>query len=404
MSAKAGQKPDKGGRHGSVRVPIYRTVTRTGISWVAAWYEGSQRKRKGFSDESEALTFATRKAKEIALHGGSNLALTGEQLLVVRRAMDAANRHGVALDVAMTDWAQAKELVGNRTVAEVAREWWKARPVTENPATDKAVEKFIAAKESARRSDRHVRDLRERLDKFASAFRCCIADVTTAGVETWLQSLDVGPRSRRNYLGAVASLAKFAERRGWISRGALDLSGVERAHSEAEVQIFTPDELRRLLDAMRSDLIPFVALGAFAGLRTAEIQRLDWSEVGPEFVDVKAAKAKTRSRRFVPVLPALAGWLAPHRKKEGPVCPLVDVWHGLSPCAEKSGVAWKPNGLRHSFVSYRLAQTRNEGQVALEMGNSPAMIFRHYRALVTPEQAEEWFGVHPRNHPEIPES
>jgi integrase len=285
-------------------------------------------------------------------------------------------------------------------LTEVAREWLKARPVTENPATEKVVEKFIAAKESARRSDRHVRDLRERLDKFASAFRCCIADVTTSSVESWLQSLDVGPRSRRNYLGSVASLAKFAERRGWIPRGALDLSGVERSHSEGEVQIFTPDELRRLLAAMRSDLVPFVALGAFAGLRTAEIQRLDWSEVGPEFIDVKAAKAKTRSRRLVPILVALTKWLEPHRKADGPVCPLVDVWHGLAPYCELAGVAWKPNGLRHSFGSYRLAQTRNEGQVSLEMGNSPAMIFRHYRALVTPEQAEEWFGVHPSKPPE----
>lgn len=76
MSAKAGQKPDKGGRHGSVRVPIYRTVTRTGISWVAAWYEGSQRKRKGFSDESVVSQFAQNRRYRRILASETILART----------------------------------------------------------------------------------------------------------------------------------------------------------------------------------------------------------------------------------------------------------------------------------------------------------------------------------------
>jgi len=27
------------------------------------------------------------------------------------------------------------------------------------------------------------------------------------------------------------------------------------------------------------------------------------------------------------------------------------------------------------------------------MGNSPAMLFKHYRELVTPEQAKTWFEI-----------
>jgi hypothetical protein len=33
--------------------------------------------------------------------------------------------------------------------------------------------------------------------------------------------------------------------------------------------------------------------------------------------------------------------------------------------------------------------------VALEAGNSPEMIFEHYRELVTPETAKTWFAVKP---------
>ena len=57
--------------------------------------------------------------------------------------------------------------------------------------------------------------------------------------------------------------------------------------------------------------------------------------------------------------------------------------------------AWKRNALRHSFISYRVAAIQNVAQVALEAGNSPQMIFRHYRELVRPADAVKWFAIMP---------
>jgi hypothetical protein len=53
---------------------------------------------------------------------------------------------------------------------------------------------------------------------------------------------------------------------------------------------------------------------------------------------------------------------------------------------------WPRNVLRHSFGSYHLAFIRNEALTAAEMGNSPAGIFQHYRALVTSEAAETFWN------------
>jgi hypothetical protein len=58
-------------------------------------------------------------------------------------------------------------------------------------------------------------------------------------------------------------------------------------------------------------------------------------------------------------------------------------------------VKWKPNALRHSFISYQVAEIKNVAQVALEAGNSPDIIFQHYRELVTEETAKAWFGITP---------
>src|SRR6185436_16268032 len=58
--------------------------------------------------------------------------------------------------------------------------------------------------------------------------------------------------------------------------------------------------------------------------------------------------------------------------------------------------AWKHNALRHSFISYRVAQIQNVAQVALEAGNSPRMVFSNYRELVRSADAEKWFAITPK--------
>ena len=56
---------------------------------------------------------------------------------------------------------------------------------------------------------------------------------------------------------------------------------------------------------------------------------------------------------------------------------------------------WRQNALRHSFISYRLAVIQNENQVAMESGNSPVMIHKHYKQLVSSAVGAKWFGIRP---------
>ena len=80
------------------------------------------------------------------------------------------------------------------------------------------------------------------------------------------------------------------------------------------------------------------------------------------------------------------------RRARGSVLPL-----GSETAADEgwSPFAWKHNALRHSFISYRVAQTQNVAQVALEAGNSPRVVFSNYRELVRPADAVKWFAIVP---------
>ncbi len=272
---------------------------------------------------------------------------------------------------------------------------------------------LLAVKTNAGVSEPYAKELRLRLGQFADAYAVPISTVSSKQIQDWLTARGVAGRTQNNYRRLISTLFKFAIRRGYLPKDHDELSGVEKIKdSGGEIEVFTSDELRKLFAACetpvkergkwrtREDMIPYLAIAAFCGLRAAEIQRLDWSEVhltGAErFIEVKASKAKTASRRTVPISDNCAAWLASHTKASGPVAAFERSDKQLFIyLAGKAGVPWKHNGLRHSFISYRLAIIKNVHQVSLEAGNSPNMVFAHYRQLVRESEAAEWFSIAP---------
>jgi hypothetical protein len=56
---------------------------------------------------------------------------------------------------------------------------------------------------------------------------------------------------------------------------------------------------------------------------------------------------------------------------------------------------WPQNAMRHSYGSYRLAQCHDAARVSLEMGNSPQMVFAHYREIVRAKHAALYWELAP---------
>jgi integrase len=194
------------------------------------------------------------------------------------------------------------------------------------------------------------------------------------------------------------TLWNFAKRKGYLPRD----RSTEADHMETikfrtgSVGIYAPDALQKALRSAPENVKPCLAIAAFAGLRTAEIARLAWEDIGSDYITVQADKAKTGQRRLVPILPALRSFLP--EEGEGKVSPFANDTHlsrALSDAFRNVKAAPVKNGLRHSFCSYRLAAVKSAPQVALEAGNSPQVIFQSYRELVTEADAAAWFAVSP---------
>src|SRR5262249_8922558 len=268
-------------------------------------------------------------------------------------------------------------------------------------AVTQLVDEILEAKRRDGRSKDYIRDLRYRLGKFVQDFgQRPIAGITVAELDNWLRVLPYSPQSRTNYRTVIGLLFGYAESRGIIEKNPIPRTAKPKL-VDSPPEIFTVDELRALLEAanrITPDVLPALAIGAFAGLRDAEIRRLDWGEVSLArgHIEVKAAKAKSARRRLVPIQPNLAAWLRPYAKMKGRLVPEGSRGKVDRVCDAAGLTRWPKNGLRHSFASYRFAACQDAPRVAAELGHTnPQMLYSTYRELVLPEEAERYWKIAP---------
>jgi integrase len=198
------------------------------------------------------------------------------------------------------------------------------RTISGSRKTREVISQLLKARASDGLSARYLADLRVRLIRFENIFgKRMIATVTATEIDNWLRSLAVGSVTRNTFRRRLAVLFNFAKRRGYLAENPID--DVERAKEQSgEIEILTVAGLTRLLQCASFETLPYWIIGAFAGLRRAEIERLEWSEIDFEggFIEVKAAKSKTASRRLVPIRDNLRAWLGPYSSRTGKVCPV----------------------------------------------------------------------------------
>jgi integrase len=284
-------------------------------------------------------------------------------------ARDLADKAGLPLVPAMEDYLRARELAGTESLAAMATQYAKHfGSVVRRATVPEVVEQLVASRKQDGSGRRHLVQLGSVLRRFAAACPGPILDVTSAEIDAWLRSLKVSPMSRNSMLVTVNILFSFALEQNYLPAGQPTAASQLRKVKvpDSEIGIFTPDEFSRIIHAAPDRLIPLLAISAFAGIRSAEIARLDWSAVDLDrrIIEVRAGQAKTASRRVIPISDNLAAWLAPLPRR-GRVVPSCTQHKEITALAKSLGIPWPRNVLRHSFISYRIAIVKSADQVDL---------------------------------------
>jgi integrase len=350
---------------------------------------GTGRNRRFFKDKKEAKTFLDQKLIEQQNYGTAGL------------AFDEKHR---------AEYLECAEKLApfKVTLRDVVNAYLPHLQATNRTCTAaELVTELLKTKKADGVSVRYLSDLRSRLTNFATHFDGRpVSEITAAEVDQWLRSLTdsqtgspLAGTTRNNFRRVLIVAFNFARDHGYCVSNPAAKSARAKV-IEAAAGILSVDELSHLLESADEDLLPYIAIGAFAGLRRAELERLDWKEVdlADGLIEVTAKKAKSARRRFVKIKPNLALWLKPYANARGNVTP-TGYRKLLHKARKAAGIkAWPNNALRHSFASYYLARFNRAGaaELALEMGHTNAnLVFQHYRQLVKPREAKCYWSIAP---------
>lgn len=236
-------------------------------------------------------------------------------------------------------------------------------------------------------------------------------------------------------LGAYESPATYnglVERLGAAVRwgrkeGLCDLpwvDGMERRPAAfREPVFFRPDRVERIFREAeshpgppRAAVVAFLALGFFAGVRTAEILRAEWADLNLDegVLRIPRPKGWTNGRRprLVELEANAVAWLRHWRRRvaarrrgrepRGAIVP--DGWRltewkrrRLVPTGDSWGNDEAHNVMRHTYATMHVAAFRDAAATALNLGHGrdPGILEKHYRGLVSGAVARVYWKIYP---------
>ncbi len=398
-------------RRGSVTVRVYRFERIGGRTvFTVSWYAAGVRRTKQFAEAKPAIEEANAQADALAA-GRVNVSASG--LCVEDAALLASLKKkagGTPLAQIVDEWKRAHDLTDGQVI-RAAREWRSANVLqVRGINTPEAVRLFIAAKK--RQGVDTSTGYDNILPRLAARFPGQLSAVSAIALERAIHEEFRGSSANTAHPGTfntvrkrVVALWRWCRKSGYLPRLAqTEAEQLEQAReAPAEIGIIRVQDFAAALALMRDkhpEQLAVTVLAGFCGMRRSELHAQLWSDVHLDrgFVRVTKAKRNTPSKRLVPLCPAAVEWLLTCKRDSDPAALVSSPWgvDRLRKFMRDAGISCPENGFRHAFISHRVAQTGNVAEVSLEAGNSPAIVHRHYRALVAKTDGEHWFGLTPQ--------
>ena len=389
-------------KDGSVSVKVYKVkhaTAKAGEAFVLAWITPAGRKTQKFADSAKALREAQIKANQLA-HGrveASEMTISDRDELQAARRI--AKERNVPLLAAIQEWDRARQLSGDSIIP--ACESWSARngEPRKRLKVAEVVSRYLTAKTNA--GVQVVKNHGHIFEGLKTEFGELYLDtVMTPQLNAWLEKRE-HPSTRNTFRKHAVALWRWAQRQGFLSKEIkTEAEQVDSAkEADLEIGIISTATFRGLLENIRTKHHEYIAplvLAGFCGLRRSEIHSQKWSdiELGRRFLRVTKGKKGTPSRRLVPLCDEAIDWLMLVGDRTEKICANFAM-DRIRDIGRTANFLLPKNCFRHTFISARVAVTGNIAETSLEAGNSPQIIFKHYRELMTKEEGEIWFASAP---------
>lgn len=300
-----------------------------------------------------------------------------------------------------------------------AAKFWKAQRPGDIATLKELAIRCVASKEMSRKSDAYCNELKLHLQAFCEFMdgknqqgEAILAHmVQPHHVEQWVNAkIQESQFTKQTRLRNLRSMFSFAVKNRIVAKNPAEDIEAPVTPDAAPI-ILEPHECERLMrtaEAEAPGLVHFLALCLFGGLRPeAEALKVHKDSIRENHIEVFGKRVRARNRRLVTLNPTLRAWLDAFPIPDSPLVNHIrrmralraaSVVGALGPCRE---IRWHQDILRHSFVSYH-CKIHGEAATAGEAGHSEAILFKHYKELVTRADAERFWSILPTVKPKEP--
>jgi len=345
--------------------------------WRVRWRELGRIKRKFFAsrDSADAHAAFANGQSFTARQRIATLPASVQQTLLA--ALDKANERGVDLLAAV---CAAKQTVQSVAIGDVIGE-------------------MVGNKRNSGLSERYLSNVEWMLNEFANGReRLPISAITLQDVEKFLSGKNLA--SRPCYRGRISNLMKFAVRRGYCSEN--PCARLEPIYQQSKTPaVMTVPQVLTCIKVLKANptILAWFVLSTFAGLRPEEADNTEWSAINFEekLIRVEAQTSKIRQRRIVYPQPMVFDWLkyAKQKRSKLPLVRSTRIFY-LKPLRKALKLKeWPRDFTRHTAASYWLAESSDVAKVSSALGNSPSILMKHYKAIVTKADAKEFWKIKP---------
>jgi integrase len=376
------------GKQMKAKITVQKWKVRGQVKWAVHRQASGKRTRTFFASRKAADAEAVLLRGQQAASGDVWLTLSAQERQRLIQVHSEAKQLGVELADLLADWKRTPRFVGT------------------SPGLEKVITELLAAKTAAGRSRRYLQTFAVPINQFAKGREHLpIARISLRDVEGYLDSRNLS--YRQTIRARLSTLFRFAVRRGYRPDNPCDRLESIKIHKDPPA-ILTVEQTKRCLewlDTERSRAFGWFVLTTFAGLRPEEAEKTSWKEINFDegWVRVEAQTTKVRQRRVVYPHATAMLWLsrAKERKAEFPIGrqPRRRAIRGLRTLLGFK--KWPKDVTRHSAASYWLAETGNAAQVASALGHSESVLRKNYMALVTRNEAQEFWQLKPEPHQQL---
>ena len=366
-----------------------------GKEWRVTGYVDGKRKQFWYATEKQARAEAAWRNQERSAYG-SKVNLDSELRLEAYRANELLKPH-------------------NKTILDAVNHYRAhlntlASSVSFSVLAEKIRVEYKRRRENNETSDRNVETLESTLKKLERRFAAeLVCNIRTEDLREWLTALPLAAKTRNTIRGYVRLVFTHAVEYGYTpANPALAIKKFRERYNEGEaIGILSAEDTEKLFRAAHPELIPFLTLWFFTGIRRRTLEKLDWSDVrlSEKRIIVPRHHGKNQRRYRVTLSENALEWLKPYEKESGSLLAISKAPQSrgkpseertrdlIVAAAKEAGITLPDNVGRNTFISMHVAYHESIDKTALEADNSAEIIKKDYLDLVTREEAEKFWNI-----------